>query len=247
LVPDLGTIVITSHLVLVASVVRGFSGFGFAIGAVPLLTFVLAPAQVVPVVMLLQTMTGVGTAVRAWRSVDWSIIRWLWVGSMIGLLPGLALLAALPPNTMRLVIAAIVMLAVLSLTLGLRLSTMPGRAAIVSIGALAGLLNGAAAMPGPPVIAMYLTAPQPIEVCRASLTTFFLVTAVTGAIFAFSTRLIDVGSLALAGTLVPALVLGSWLGERLFRLGGTRFYRLAALILLAVIAVAALLRVLRGT
>jgi uncharacterized membrane protein YfcA len=202
LVPDLGTIVITSHLVLVASVVRGFSGFGFAIGAVPLLTFVLAPAQVVPVVMLLQTMTGVGTAVRAWRSVDWSIIRWLWVGSMIGLLPGLALLAALPPNTMRLVIAAIVMLAVLSLTLGLRLSTMPGRAAIVSIGALAGLLNGAAAMPGPPVIAMYLAAPQPIEVCRASLTTFFLVTAVTGAIFAFSTRLIDVGSLALAGTLV---------------------------------------------
>ena len=69
----------------------------------------------------------------------------------------------------------------------------------LTIGALAGLLNGAAAMPGPPVIAMYLAAPQPIEVCRASLTTFFLLTAVTGAIFAFSTGLIDVGSLAFAG------------------------------------------------
>ena len=102
-------------------------------------------------------------------------------------------------------------------------------------------------MPGPPVIAMYLAAPQPIEVCRASLTTFFLVTAVTGAIFAFATGLIDAGSLVLAGTLVPALLLGSWLGERLFRLGGTRFYRPAALILLAVIAVVTLLRVLRGT
>ena len=39
LVPDLETIVIASHLVLVASILRGFSGFGFAIGAVPLLTW----------------------------------------------------------------------------------------------------------------------------------------------------------------------------------------------------------------
>ena len=223
---------------------RGFSGFGFAIGAVPLLSFVLAPAQAVPVVLLLQTLAGVGTAVRARRSVDWSMIRRLWAGSMIGLLPGLALLAALPANTMRLVIAAIVTLAVLSLALGWRLSALPGRAAVVSTGALAGLLNGAAAMPGPPVIAMYLAMKQPIEVCRASLTTFFLLTAVTGAIVAFATGLIDLGSLVLAGTLVPALLLGSWLGERVFRLGGARLYRPAALILLAVIAGITLLRVL---
>lgn len=246
-VPDLGTILVASHLVLLASVVRGFSGFGFAIAAVPLLTFVLAPAKVVPVVMLLQTLAGVGTAARAWRSIDWSIMRWLWAGSLLGLGPGLALLGVLPPDTMRLAIAAIVTLAVLSLALGLRLRVIPGRAAIIGIGALAGLLNGAAAMPGPPVIALYLAVPQSIEACRASLTTFFLATAVMGTTLAFATGLIDVGSLALAATLVPPLVLGSWLGERLFRLGGARFYRPAALILLAVVALVSLLRTLHGS
>lgn len=245
--PDLGTIVLASQLVLLASVVRGFSGFGFAIGAVPLLSLVLPPAEVVPVIMLLQMLAGAGIAIRSWRSIDWTVLRWLWGASTIGLLPGLVLLTVLPPNTMRLVIAVVVAFAVMSLALGLRFRAMPGRAAVVSIGLLAGLLNGAAAMPGPPVIAMYLGMPQPIEVCRASLTTFFLLTAITGSLFAFATGLIDGGNLALAATLVPALIFGSWLGELLFRLGGTRFYRPAALILLAVIAVVTLLRVLFGT
>jgi hypothetical protein len=93
-------------------VIRGFSGFGFSIGAVPLLSLVLEPIQVIPVVLLLQLVAGLETAFRTWRLVDWRTLRWLLVGSVVGLLPGIALLTALSPNAMRLAISLIAAAAV---------------------------------------------------------------------------------------------------------------------------------------
>lgn len=243
---DAKLLAIASGLVLAAGMLRGFSGFGFAIAAVPLLSLVLEPARVVPVVMLLQVLAGLDTTVRAWRQVDWPRIGWLLAGSTVGLLPGLALLIVLTPDAMRLVIATTVALATLSLALGLRFRAMPGRLAVAGVGLFAGLLNGAAAMPGPPVIALYLAAPTPPAVTRASLVFFFLATGAIGAAAAAAQGLIDLDSLILAAVLTPALALGSLLGERVFRLAATRFYRPIALALLAAIAGVAFMQALRG-
>ena len=41
-------------VVLLAAVVRGYSGFGFALLTVPSLTVMLAPARIIPVLFLLE-------------------------------------------------------------------------------------------------------------------------------------------------------------------------------------------------
>jgi hypothetical protein len=122
---------------------------------------------------------------------------------------------------------------------------MPGRGVIAAIGVLAGALNGAAAMPGPPVIALFLASRQPPSVCRASLVLFFLITGLAGAVAVTLRGLVDADGAILAATLIPALWAGSWLGEKVFRLSGTRFYRPAALVFLAAIAATTLFQVLK--
>ena len=243
---DARTLAIASCCVLVAGVVRGFSGFGFAIGAVPLLGLILDPVRVVPVVMLLQAPAGLRTAWRTRHLVDRRSTGWLLTGALAGLAPGMALLTLLPAAAMRLVIALAVILSVAALGLGWRLRRMPGPWAMTAIGALAGLLNGAVAMPGPPVIAMYLATPTPQAVCRASLVLFFLATGVAGVALATPQGLIDGGSLVLALALAPAMLLGSWLGTHLFQERGARLYRPLALTFLAAVAVTALLQVLHA-
>ncbi|MFO1072387.1 MAG: sulfite exporter TauE/SafE family protein [Geminicoccaceae bacterium] len=239
-------LLLASGCVLVASIARGFSGFGFAIGAVPLLSLVLEPVRVVPLVMLLQAVAGLDTTWRQRRLVDWPTTGWLLAGASAGLVPGVALLASLSADLLHLLIAAIVVPSTALLGLGWRLRAMPGRGTTALIGAVAGLLNGAAAMPGPPVIALYLAAPRPQAVCRASLVSFFLITGVAGILVAATRGLIDAGSLVLAGLLAPAMLLGSWLGGRAFALGGARCYRPASLAFLVAIAATALLQALRA-
>ena len=46
--------------VFAAAVLRGFTGFGFGLAAVPLLSLALPPAKVVPFVVVLQVIVGVG-------------------------------------------------------------------------------------------------------------------------------------------------------------------------------------------
>lgn len=59
-------------MVFLAGLLRGFTGFGFSIAAVPMLSLILAPVQVVPLVLLLQvaiTLAGL-LAGRAGAAAD---------------------------------------------------------------------------------------------------------------------------------------------------------------------------------
>ncbi|MEA2739036.1 MAG: hypothetical protein QOH05_2343, partial [Acetobacteraceae bacterium] len=54
----ISSLIVTMAGVLAASVLRGFTGFGFGLAAVPLLSLALPPAEVVPLVVTLQVIIG---------------------------------------------------------------------------------------------------------------------------------------------------------------------------------------------
>ena len=60
----ISSLIVTMVGVFVAAVLRGFTGFGFGLAAVPLLSLVLPPAEVVPLVITLQVVIG-GAGLRA--------------------------------------------------------------------------------------------------------------------------------------------------------------------------------------
>src|SRR5690349_13989272 len=98
------SLVMTMAGVLAASVLRGFTGFGFGLAGVPLLSLALPPTQVVPLVTTLQVMVGLAGLRSALGTCDWRSVRLLLPGLVAGVPLGLMILTALPPNPVRLLI-----------------------------------------------------------------------------------------------------------------------------------------------
>jgi uncharacterized membrane protein YfcA len=70
-------------MVFVAGLIRGFTGFGFSIAAVPLLSLIMPPAQAVPIVLLLQLLVSMNGLKAAARICDWRSIRALSLGALV--------------------------------------------------------------------------------------------------------------------------------------------------------------------
>lgn len=231
-----GEIAFGLAVVLAGGFMRGFTGFGFAMAAVPLLALVIAPARAVPFVILIQLLAGVWDWREARRHAHWRSLPWLMAGALIGTPLGTLGLAAMSADWARLAIAGAVLLAVVLIARGFALAGMPGRPALAGTGVLSGVLNGIAAMPGPPVIVLYLAGTLAVEAGRASLLIFFLVSNAIGAASAATAGLIPAGSLVLAAVALPLLLLAQWLGRRMFLRASPARYRQVALVFLAALA-----------
>jgi len=233
-------------MLFLAGLLRGFSGFGFAIAAMPLLSLLRPPAEVVPVVLLLQAAISVQGLRGAWAAADWASLRWMLPGAVLATPLGLAALAMLPAAPVRLVIAGLVFATVAALARGFRLVAMAGPPWALGSGILAGLCNGLAAMPGPPVIAFYLAAPLRAGAGRAAMIVLFLFTSLAGLLPMAALGRVGVESLVLAGLGVAPVWGGSALGAALYARSPEARYRRVALWMLAATGVAAAARVVFG-
>lgn len=226
----------------VAGILRGFSGFGVALSAVPLLSLAFEPRLVVPNVMLLQLVSGLVGLGRERRHIEWPAIGRLLPAAALTTLPGLGLLLWLAPDAARLGIGLLVATTALLLARGYRLETMPRPAVLLGIGGFSGLLGGFAAIPGPPVIALFFALGRDPAITRATLAFFFLCTGAIGLAIALSAAVIGWPELWLGLALLPAMFIGQIAGGRLFDGDFRRHYRLVGLGLLLLAGVAAAIR-----
>ncbi|WP_102960473.1 sulfite exporter TauE/SafE family protein [Mangrovicella endophytica] len=244
---DLGSVStwIAPHAVTVASaaliiagsaVLRGFTGFGFALAAVPLLGFVLGPTPAVMTAIGLQFVGGLHEAVQVRQVAHWPSLRWLMAGAIVGSPFGTWALAALSVDAARVVIALVCLSAVVLIAAGRSFARHPTSRVTLGIGVLAGLFNGLAAMPGPPVIAYYMAMPMAAAVTRASLMTFFTATAAIALAAAFVAGLWSWQNSLVVAAGFPLMMLGTAAGQALFRRGSDH-HRTASLVVLAAIAI----------
>jgi uncharacterized membrane protein YfcA len=232
-------------IVAFSAVFRGFTGFGFAITAVPLLSLAVPPVLAVTLAAGLQLVGGLLDFRSAAPMCHWPSVRWLALGAVVTSPLGTLLLAWLSADMARLAVGAACAAAVVALASGFAFRVLPGRGISAGVGALSGLFNGLAAMPGPPALAYYLASPLKPAQVRASLMVIFLISAV-----ASNAGLAAVGAigrrevlLVLAG--VPVMLVGSSLGAALFRRAGGA-HRNVSLLTLAFVALAAVARGLTG-
>lgn len=237
-----GVVAILIAVVLGAAVLRGFTGFGFAIAAVPLLSQVVPPLVAVTMSLCMQTLGGLIDLRRSWRDCHRPSLRWLLTGALAGSPAGMALLGVAPASIARIAIGGITLIAAVSLARGAALAAMPGKAVTLGAGLLAGIFSGLAAMPGPPAVAYYLASPVSRVQARASMLVFFFLTSTLALASALWLGLADKRALVLAVIGMPVMVLGVHAGNRASRHGGERTHRLIAIALLVVIAVSSIAR-----
>jgi uncharacterized membrane protein YfcA len=234
---ELWTIGGTVAVIFCAVILRGFTGFGFAIAAVPLLSLIIAPHSAVPLAIMLQLCGGLIDLLHERHNCHWPSLRWLMVGAIVGSPIGVLALMSIPAPIVRLIIFAICALAVAALGFGFALRTIPSGAATALIGLSAGMFNGLAAMPGPPAVAYYMAFPLRPNAIRASLLVFFAITSLAAAASLLITGLLEAETALLTVGGLPIMFFGTWLGECLFKRSVGRTHRTISLLLLAVIAV----------
>lgn len=232
--------------VFAAAILRGFTGFGFGLAAVPLLSLALPPAEVVPFVVVLQVVVGLGGLRTAWPSCDWRSIAVLTPGLILGIPIGIAVLRHVPANPVRLTIGLIIAASVVLLWRGFRLPPRPSRLIGGSVGLLSGIVSGLSSMGGPPIVVYLLGLGHGATVVRATSMVFFMLSGMVSLVPMSFTGLITHHILAWTAISVPILFLGSWLGTRGFHHARPHHHRNTALIVLSVLAVMLIGRALTG-
>jgi uncharacterized protein len=228
--------------VFVAGIIRGYSGFGFAMVAVTSISLVLPPVQAVPVVLILEVLASIRLVPQVWKDIDWYSLRWLLVGSLFATPVGAYLLVNIPVLPMRISISLLVLVAAILLMRGWALKQMPGRPLIFATGAACGLLNGAAAIGGPPVILLYLSSPAGVTISRASIIAYFLGIDAMSLAMASLQGLTTARIVLTAAVCLAPLLLGIGFGSKMFIQVDKDSFRHHVLILLILLSVAGLLR-----
>jgi len=237
---------LSSLCIFAAAFIRGFTGFGLAVVGVPLLSLFFAPAEIVPAIMILAILAGLQLIPKIWRSVDWKLLTPTVIGTAFGTPLGTWLLAGVSADVMRVLIGGAVLVAAFAMQLGFRFSQRPHAGVSAGFGAIAGLTGGAAAMPGPSVIFLFLAAPIAHEAGRATLVLFFQASQVMSAVAATVGGLMNLHALILGALLVPPMLVGNWLGDRVFDKASAQSYRRIVVLLLAGLGAVAAIRGLIG-
>jgi uncharacterized membrane protein YfcA len=141
---------------LLGGLVRGFTGFGFAMVFVPLATMVVGPVKAIALVWSIDAPFALPLGARAARKAQWPEVVPLLVGVTALLPAGVWLLTRLDPMLMRWIIALLILAAVTTLASGWRYHGRPGLGLSLGVGGLSGLAAGLASIGGMPVALFWL-------------------------------------------------------------------------------------------
>ncbi|MCJ9427730.1 sulfite exporter TauE/SafE family protein [Kordiimonas marina] len=218
-----------------AAALRSFTGFGFSLAAVPVLSQFLLPTTTVPIATLLLLSVSLLTLRSYAREIPWRTMGSMIALSAVGTLIGIYVLVSIDPATFKLAIGLSVMAACVVLSRFHPKDRKPGGPTAWGAGLSSGLLNGALAIPGPPVIVYAMAAFHKPAVSRAFLMGFFLFSSSFATLGYAAHGVIDLHVLSLFGLALPMMLMGDKAGAVLFaRYGGDSYRKIAITALFAV-------------
>jgi uncharacterized membrane protein YfcA len=223
-----------------AGLVRGFSGFGGAMLFMPVASLLYEPRLAAILLFVADDIAALAMLPDALRRCVWREVLPLGLSAVIAVPFGVALLVVADAELMRWLICSLILLAVALMAAGWRHAGRLGLPATLGTGALAGLSGGAAALPGPPVVLLWLGGQGGAATVRANLVVFFGFTALAAGLAYWWNGLFTQQSLLMSLPLIPAYLVPLRLGSRLFARASEQQFRRAALALCAFAALSGL-------
>ena len=233
---DVASIVYLSFICIFAGVIRGFTGIGFTMILLPLGSLFLPISVLVPSIMLLEVIGNGQMLPTMKRQVNWKWVIRTFIPCLLFTPLGVYLLKVLDQRTITMLICIFIIFSSIILLKGFQYKKSPGIGLQVFVGGITGLMNGSAAMSGPPAAAHALASRLTIESSRASLIAFILLADLCGFIFASINGLVSLPVILLCLLLYPTSLIGNKLGEYIFSKCGNANGRTAIITLLITIA-----------
>lgn len=225
---------------LAAGLARGFSGFGTALIFVPVASMAIGPVRAVPLMSAIDLFAVIAMTRAAWGRAERREVGLLSLGAAFGIPAGLAMLVAFDALRLRWIISLLILAMLLLVASGWRFRGRPSRPLTVAVGLAGGTMAGIAMISGPPVMVYLLGRGAPAQEIRAAFTLYI---AIATTLSAVSYALAGLMGAWLAGPLlvtVPAYLLGTWGGARMFRLASEQAFRRATYAMVAFAAVISL-------
>ncbi len=231
---EYGLIILT---ILGAGIIRGYSGFGFAMICVVVLSFILSPAQVTPVILCLDIAGSLWLFLNTRKQVDWKELKWIGLGSLVTLPLGSMALLMVPVNLMRIFISLVILLLCVFLLKQNRPVRSSGLVMVTGVGMVSGFLTGVAAIGGPPVILFYFSSDRAVSVSRATMIAFFLMVDITALCSSAWYGLVSGQTLKLFAVLFVPMMVGIAIGNTLFgKMSSESGFRKQVILFLMIIA-----------
>ena len=225
---------------LLGGTIRGFAGFGSALVVAPILSIVVGPRVAVPSVILMMAISTFQLMPGALRDVAWPRVLQMGLAACVGVPFGVYALVTVDPDFMRRFIAAVVVVFSLAMLVGWRYRGTPSPSLAMGVGGLGGVLSGAASVGGPPVIAFLLAGPDRAAANRAAIIFYFFFSQTVALALYWVEGVIVLQVIWLTLLMLPAQIIGIWIGARLFPIASEEIYRRVALGFLLAIGLVAL-------
>ncbi|MSP10701.1 MAG: sulfite exporter TauE/SafE family protein [Pelagibacteraceae bacterium] len=203
-------------IILIASIVRGFNGFGFSAISVSGLAFILPVIEIVPIILLLEVLISIFMIPYIWNQIDWKFIIQILIGIIIGSPIGLFLLKYLSPNITNLIICIIVIIFSSLLMTGYKNTKINNSYLKILTGGLSGFLNGFSTLGGLLVALFLLVTNVQYALIRGSLAALFFFTDAYAFILSFFIGIIDMTVIYRTISVIIFLPIGVYIGDKFF-------------------------------
>ena len=231
-------------IVFIASIIRGFNGFGFSATCISGFSFVLPAIEIVPIILILEVFISVFMIPYVWSKIDWSFVFKLLIGIAIGSPIGLYLLKYLSPETTHLYVCLIIIFLSILLMKGYSNKNINNNHSKFFIGIISGTLNGLTTLGGMPVALFLLVTSIHPAIIRGSLAALFFITDIYAFILSFFGGIVDITTIYRTLPLIIILPLGVFIGNKIFIKSKEELYKKVVFYFLISISIFGILRVL---
>jgi uncharacterized membrane protein YfcA len=233
---------ILTGIVIVAGIVRGFSGFALSAIVMASAVIILPPVQIIPICWWLEMSASLLMAKGGWQEADRGVVLGLVIGSTIGMPFGLMLTTSISPDASKLIVLVLIITLAVSQLAKIRLPFLATKPGLYGSGFAAGVATGIASVGGM-VIAIYVLSQNTAAAkMRAALVLFLFVSSLTSMVTLLWFGVMDSTAAARGVALAVPTTIGVVLGQQLFVPRLSAYYKPFCLSLLCALAMASLIR-----
>ena len=230
-------------VVFIASIIRGFNGFGFSATCISGFSFILHAIEIVPIILALEVIISIFMVPYIWNKIDWNFVFKLLIGVTIGSPIGLYLLKHLNPDTTHLSVCLLVIFFSILLMKGYSNQKIDNNYGKIFTGIISGTLNGLTTLGGMPVALFLLTTSIQPAVIRGSLAALFFLTDIYAFILTFLAGIVDLTTIYRTVPLIIILPIGVYIGNKFFLKSKEETYRKIVFYFLIFISIFGLFRI----
>ena len=234
-------------IVFIASIIRGFNGFGFSATCISGFSFILPAIEIVPIILALEVIISIFMVPYIWNKIDWKFVFKILLGIIIGSPIGLYLLKHLNHETTHLSVCLLVIFFSILLMKGYSNQKINNDYGKFFTGIVSGTLNGLTTLGGMPVALFLLTTSIQPAVIRGSLAALFFLTDIYAFILSFFAGIVDTTTIYRVISLIIILPIGVFIGNHFFIKSKEETYRKVVFYFLIFISILGIFRIINNT